>query len=122
VASVTVAAVALLQGWRRSDPSAAALKRFAARTLLYAGIPSYVVMRIAADWILSKERRPVADAAWVGHGRAAADLGLLLLLIATIVVNMAVRRDPTRASAGWPRWEPASRWSPSRSTSSRSGR
>src|SRR6185437_35181 len=45
VASVTVAAVALLQGWRTSDPAAASLKRFGARTLLYAAVPSYFVMR-----------------------------------------------------------------------------
>ncbi|HXD71511.1 MAG TPA: hypothetical protein VN615_16725 [Gaiellales bacterium] len=94
VASVMVAAVALLQGWRTSDPAAASLKRFGARTLLYAAIPSYFVMRIAAEWILSKEPKPVENLTWVGDGRLAADAGFVLLVIATIVANLAVRRDP----------------------------
>ncbi|HEX3332517.1 MAG TPA: hypothetical protein VHS27_21535 [Gaiellales bacterium] len=94
VASVTVAAVALIQGWRTSDPSSAALKRFGARTLLYAAIPSFFVMRIAAEWILSKEHLGNSKAAWIGDGFLAADFGGLLLLITTIVANVAVRRDP----------------------------
>jgi hypothetical protein len=94
VASVTVAAVALVQSWRTSDPSAASLKRFGARTLLYAAIPSFFVMRIAAEWILSKEGLENSNATWIGDGFLTADLGGLLLLIATIVANVAVRRDP----------------------------
>ena len=94
VASVTVAAVALIQGWRTADPSSASLKRFGARTLLYAAIPSFFVMRIAAEWILSKEHLENSNAAWIGDGFLAADAGGLLLLIATIVANVAVRRDP----------------------------
>jgi hypothetical protein len=94
VASVSVAAVALIQGWRTSDPSAASLKRFGARTLLYAGIPSYFVMRIAAEWIASREGLTNSNAAWLGDGYLAADLGGLVLLVATIVANLAVRRDP----------------------------
>jgi hypothetical protein len=94
VASVTVAAVALIQGWRTSDPSAASLKRFGAKTLLYAAIPSYFVMRIAAQWIESREHLGNSNAAWLGDGYLAADTGGSLLLIATILVNMAVRRDP----------------------------
>ena len=94
VASVTVAAVALIQGWRTGDPSAASLKRFGARTLLYAAIPSYLVMRIAAPWVLSKEGLNNSNAAWIGDGFLAADAGFVLLVIATIVANVAVRRDP----------------------------
>ena len=94
VASVTVAAVALIQGWRTDNPSAASLKRFGARTLLYAAIPSYFVMRIAAQWILSKEGLDNSNAAWIGDGFMAADAGFVLLVIAAIVANMAVRRDP----------------------------
>jgi hypothetical protein len=94
VASVTVAAVALIQGWRTSDPSAPSLKRFGARTLLYAAIPSYFVMRIAAEWVASREHLENSNAAWLGDGYLAADLGGLVLLIATIVANVAVRRAP----------------------------
>ena len=94
VASVTVAAIALVQGWRTSDPSAAPLKRFGAKTLLYAAIPSYFVMRIAAQWVESREGLGNSNASWLGDGYLAADLGGILLLIATIVANMAVRRAP----------------------------
>jgi hypothetical protein len=95
VASVTVAAVAFIQGWRTGDASSAALKRFGARTLLYAAIPSYVVMRLAAQWILSREGLDNSNAAWIGDGFAAADGGGVLLLVTTILTNVAVRRDPT---------------------------
>ncbi len=94
VASVTVAAIALIQGWRTSDPSAASLKRFGAKTLLYAAIPSYFVMRIAAEWIASREHLENSNAAWLGDGFIVADGGGILLLIATIVANIAVRRAP----------------------------
>lgn len=94
VASVTVAAIALIQGWRTSDPSAASLKRFGAKTLLYAAIPSYFVMRIAAEWIASREHLESSNAAWLGDGFIVADGGGILLLIATIVANIAVRRAP----------------------------
>ena len=94
VASVTVAAVALVQGWRTSDQTAASLKRFGAKTLLYAAIPSYFVMRIAAEWIASREHLENSNAAWLGDGFIAADGGGILLLIATIIANIAVRRAP----------------------------
>jgi len=94
VASVSIAAVAFLQGWRSTGDSAASLKRFGARTLLYAAIPSYFVMRIAAEWILSKEGLDNSNAAWIGDGFAAADGGGLLLLITTAIGNIAVRRGP----------------------------
>jgi hypothetical protein len=94
VASVTVAAIALIQGWRTDDPSAASLKRFGAKTLLYAAIPSYFVMRIAAEWIASREHLENSNAAWLGDGFLVADGGGILLLIATIVANIAVRRAP----------------------------
>jgi hypothetical protein len=95
VASVTVAAVALLQGWRAgNDASGAQLKRFGARTLLYAAIPSFFVMRIAAEWVASREGLENSNAAWLGDGFIAADGGGVLLLVATIVANIAVRRAP----------------------------
>jgi hypothetical protein len=94
VASVTTAAVAFLQGWRSTGDSAASLRRLGARTLLYGAIPSFFVMRIAAEWILSKEGLENSNAAWIGDGFATADGGGVLLLITTIIANIAVRRGP----------------------------
>jgi hypothetical protein len=51
-------------------------------------------MRIAAEWIASREGLENSNAAWLGDGFLAADGGGVLLLIATIVANLAVRRAP----------------------------
>jgi cytochrome bd-type quinol oxidase subunit 2 len=74
---------------RRGD--AAVLARLAYRTLLLGALPAFVVMRVAAQWILDKEN--VSDnATWIGIGFSASDGGLLLLIIGTILWGLAVRR------------------------------
>jgi hypothetical protein len=94
VASITVVAAVLLQGWRTADAGAAAsLQRFGARTLLFAALPSYFVMRGAAEWALSKEHLSNSKANWIGIGFAVADFGGLLLLIAIIIANIGARRS-----------------------------
>jgi hypothetical protein len=94
VASITVVAVVLVQGWRTSDAgTAAALQRFGARTLLFAVLPSYFVMRGAAEWALSRENLSNSNASWIGIGFGVADFGGLLLLIAVIIANVGSRRS-----------------------------
>ena len=63
-------------------------------TLLAVGLPGYVLMRIGAEWIYSKEGLDDApeDPAWVGIGYIVADLGALLFLIALIVGGIGVYR------------------------------
>jgi hypothetical protein len=62
-------------------------------TLLALALPGYVVMRIGAEWIYSKEfGESEEDPAWVGIGYITADLGLLLLLIALIAGGIGVYR------------------------------
>jgi hypothetical protein len=75
--AVLVVAVA---GWRR--PEVAALRRTALWTLLVVALPAWVVMRIGAQWIHTKEfgSSGGSDPTWVGIGFAVADLGLLFLL------------------------------------------
>jgi len=93
VASVTVVAVVFVTGWRTSDPgAAAALQRFGARTLLFAVLPSFLVMRIGAEWALSKENLSNSNASWIGIGFGVADFGGLLMLIAIIIANIGARR------------------------------
>ena len=56
VASITVAIVAFVQSWREADPdSSARLFRFGALTMFFAALPAFIVMRGAAQWIVSKE-------------------------------------------------------------------
>ena len=59
---VTVGSLAL--AWRATGEERAAITRFGFRTLLYAGIPAYLVMRIGAEWILSRENIPTDNALW----------------------------------------------------------
>jgi hypothetical protein len=63
-------------------------------TLLAVALPGYVVMRLGAQWIYSKEHLDDApsDPTWIGIGFIVADLGALLVLIALIVGGIGVRR------------------------------
>jgi hypothetical protein len=63
-------------------------------SLLAVGLPSYVLMRIGAQWIYSREGLEDApsDPAWVGIGYIVADAGALLLLIALILGGIGVYR------------------------------
>lgn len=72
--------------------------RWGWRTLLYAALPAYIVMRVGAEWILDKEGLEDADLAWVGIGFITSDAGALLLLVALVAAGIAVRRAG-RASA-----------------------
>jgi hypothetical protein len=63
-------------------------------SLLAVGLPGYVLMRIGAQWIYSKEGLDDApeDPAWLGIGYVVADAGALLLLIALILGGIGVYR------------------------------
>lgn len=65
-------------------------------TLLAVALPGYIVMRIGAQWIYSKEGwddlPDDAIPAWIDIGFIVADVGALLTLIALIVGGIGVRR------------------------------
>jgi hypothetical protein len=63
-------------------------------TLLLVAFPAYIVMRIGAQWIYSREgwEKLDDDPRWIGIGFIVADLGALLVLIALIVGGIGVRR------------------------------
>jgi uncharacterized membrane protein len=92
---VTVAALLLL-AWRGDSPG---LIRLGFRTLLIAAIPSYLLMRVGAEWINSKENIP-DEADWIGIGYITADGGLLFLLISTILAGVAARRAGRQPAGG----------------------
>jgi hypothetical protein len=89
VGGLVTAVTALVLGWRRDT---AAYTRFGFWTLLVLVLPAYIVMRVGAEWIYSKEGFGDEDPDWVGIGYITADLGLLLLLITLIVTGIANRR------------------------------
>jgi hypothetical protein len=64
------------------------------RTLLIAVIPSWIVMRVAAQWIASKEHVDDIDPtpSWVDIGYSTSEGSFLLLLIATVCAGIAARR------------------------------
>ena len=74
---------------RRGD--AAVLMRLAFRTLLRGALPGFIVMRVAAQWVLDKEDVP-DDVSWIGIGFGVSDFGLVLLIAGTVLCGLALRR------------------------------
>ena len=105
--AVLAAVVVVLVASRRTDDRAPAI-RFGFRTLLLGAIPAYLVMRVGAEWIASKEHVEDSDASWIGIGYSVADGGLLFLIVMTVLAGLATRRarsggEPT----GLVRWTTA---------------
>jgi hypothetical protein len=79
---------------RRGD-SAAGL-RLAYRSLLLGVIPGWIVMRVGAQWIASKEGYDEGDVPnWVDMGFIISEPTLLLLIAATVCTGLAARRART---------------------------
>jgi hypothetical protein len=89
VGSLVVAAWFLWAGRRGNSLEAV---RGGWRTLLYAALPAYIVMRLGAEWIVDKEHLGDADLAWLGIGFITSDAGALILIVALVAVGIAVRR------------------------------
>lgn len=69
------------------------LQRLAFRSFLFVALPSYIVMRVGAEWLYSKEFGESSDEpSWIGIGYVTADAGALLLLITLILSGLAARR------------------------------
>jgi hypothetical protein len=87
-----VASAALASG------SAVVLRGLPFRILALVAVPSWLLMRLAGQWIDSKEDIQ-GDPTWLGIGFTVGDFGLLVLLVATVVAWWARRRPGLR----WPR-------------------
>ena len=68
--------------------------RLGYRTLLIAVLPSWIAMRVAAQWVLSEQGLDDLDPppAWVDIGFITSEGSLLLLIAATVCAGMAARR------------------------------
>ena len=95
VGALILAAAALFFAWRDGS---APLVRLGLRALTLGAIPGYVVMRVGAEWVADKENLADSDDAWIGIGYGTADLGLLLIIIASILGWLAYRRVRTGAA------------------------
>jgi hypothetical protein len=101
VGTLLAVACAILIGWRRADPAeAGALTRFGLWTLLAGVFPSYVLMRIGAQWVASEEGLEDANLAWIDIGYITSDLGGLLTLISIVLSIIGLRRLRTGGGLG----------------------
>ena len=73
------------------------LRVVVSRTLLLAVFPAWLLMRLAGQWIDSKENIP-GSPGWLGVGFIVGDGGFVLVLVAMILGAVGVRR-PQR---NWP--------------------
>jgi cytochrome b561 len=89
VASLVVALYAIRIARTRGDQPAA---QFAFRVLWRFTLPAFIVMRVSAEWIASKEKLENSDDAWIGVGFIVSDLGLLLLIIGVVLTGLMARR------------------------------
>lgn len=72
---------------------------FACRLILFGVIPSYIVMRGGAQWIVSKEHLDNSNATWIGIGFGTSDGGALLIVISAILAAVALRKLRRDAAA-----------------------
>ena len=97
VGATTLAATSLAAAWRSGS---LALTRLGYRALLLGVIPAWIVMRLSADWIADKEGLEDAELAWIDIGFIAAEPVLLLVIVATVLAGLAVRRAARGDAAG----------------------
>jgi hypothetical protein len=96
VGGVFTALAALLLSWRAAPGGrdVAAYARLAFRALLFGALPGWIVMRIGAEWIYSKEgwADSADEPAWLGFGYITADGGGFFLLLSLIIGGLGARR------------------------------
>lgn len=97
VGATTLAVASLAGAWKNGS---LALTRLGYRALLLAVIPSWIAMRLSAQWIVDKEGLEDADLSWIEIGFFAAEPILLLVIIATVLAGLAMRRAARGDAAG----------------------
>ena len=97
VGALATAAYYLFRARRDGSP---ALARVGFRTLLLAAIPSYLVTRVSAQVLLDKEGLEDSEDAWITIGFIVTDVGLLLIIAATVGAAIAMRRPEGTSSRG----------------------
>jgi hypothetical protein len=99
VGALVTSSTAAIVGWR---DEAVGLRRLSYKTLLFVGLPSWIVMRVGAQWVYAEENLDelAEDPAWLVIGFITAELGGLLLLIALILGGIGLRRSRTGGGSG----------------------
>jgi len=68
------------------------LRRLAFTTMLAVVWPSYILMRVGAQWVLSHEGLDKNTPGWVGVGFLVSDVGIVVLLVLTLLGWLGLRR------------------------------
>jgi len=101
VGGLITAAGAGVLGWRDADSR---LRRFSALTLFGVALPGWIVMRVGAEWIYSKEGwdkvQDKLQPTWLGIGYFTADIGGIILLLALILGGIGIRMARGGRGAG----------------------
>jgi hypothetical protein len=89
-------------GFARGDSR---LLRLGYWSLLAVALPGWIIMRVGAGWIYSKEGwddlpESVSEPDWLGIGYIAADLGGLILLVSLILGGIGVYRQRESKGSG----------------------
>lgn len=92
VGAAATGSVAALTAGGAGDPGW--VRRFAFRSFLIVALPAYIVMRIGAEWLYSKQFGDSdADPDWIGIGYITADVGALILIVTLVLSGIAVRKQ-----------------------------
>jgi hypothetical protein len=97
VGTLVLALTALFLAWRDGSEASA---RLAFRSLLIGVIPAWIVMRVAAQFLLDKEGLEDAELAWIEIGFITAEPGFLLIVVSTVLAGLAMRRARRGEGAG----------------------
>ena len=83
---------------RRQAGQESGLARLGAGILFLGVVPSYILMRVGAEWIYSRENF-VDDPDWIGIGYITADAGFVFIVVMLVLTGIATRRA-RRAGGG----------------------
>jgi hypothetical protein len=89
VGALVLSASALVIAWRGGQ---GAMVRLGFRSLWMGALPAWIIMRAGAEWIANKEHLEDSDVSWITIGFNTADIGLVVMLIATLLGGLGVRR------------------------------
>ena len=89
VGAIVLAVVALVGAWRSRSVD---LARLGYRALLWVALPAWLVMRVGAQWIYSKEGLDKASLSWSDIGFITSEGGLFFMIVATVAAGLALRR------------------------------
>jgi hypothetical protein len=89
VGALALSAISLMAAWRSGS---VALTRLGYTTLFYGALPGYIIFRVGAEWIVSKEHLSDSNLSWIGIGYGVSDGGFLLLIVSLVIGGIGMRR------------------------------